>query len=116
MHYGAAALAARAAGAAELVNAAPYAVGSLRDTFATYPHMDAVLPAMGYSAEQLADLAATIDATPCDVVAIGTPIDLGRLIEIRHPSVRVTYRVVDTSAPTLDSIVDGFCAEHGIGE
>ena len=116
MRYGAAALAARDAGAAELVNAQPYAVGSLRDTFAAYPHMDAVLPAMGYSAEQLADLAATIDATPCDVVAIGTPIDLGRLIEIRHPSVRVTYRVVDTSEPTLDSVVDEFCAKHGIGD
>ena len=115
MHYGAAALAARAAGAAELVNAQPYAVGSLRDTFAAYPHMDAVLPAMGYSAAQLADLAATIDATPCDVVAIGTPIDLGRLIEIKHPSVRVTYRVVDTSEPTLDSVIDEFCAKHGIG-
>ncbi len=115
MRYGAAALAARAAGAAELVNAQPYAVGSLRDTFAAYPHMDAVLPAMGYSAEQLADLAATIDATPCDVVAIGTPIDLGRLIEIKRPSVRVTYRVVDTSAPTLDSVIDEFCAKHGIG-
>ena len=115
MAYGAAALAARAAGAAELVNAEPYAVGSLRDTFAKYPHMDAVLPAMGYSAEQLADLEATIDATPCDVVAIGTPIDLGRLIEIRHPSVRVTYRVTDTSAPTLDSIIDEFCAKRGIG-
>jgi len=115
MRYGAAALAARAAGAAELVNAAPYAVGSLRDTFAAYPHMDAVLPAMGYSAGQLADLAATIDATPCDVVAIGTPIDLGRLIEIKHPSVRVTYRVVDTTEPTLDAVIDEFCAEHGLG-
>jgi predicted GTPase len=116
MRYGAAALAARAAGAAELVNAAPYAVGSLRDTFAAYPHMDAVLPAMGYSAEQLADLAATIDATPCDVVAIGTPIDLGRLIDIKRPSVRVTYRVVDTSSPTLDSVIDEFCTKHGIGD
>jgi len=116
MRYGAAALAARDAGAAELVNAEPYAVGSLRDTFAAYPHMDAVLPAMGYSAEQLSDLAATIDATPCDVVAIGTPIDLGRLIEIRHPSVRVTYRVVDTSEPTLDSVIDEFCAKQGIGD
>jgi len=115
MRYGAAALAARAAGAAELVSAKPYAVGSLRDTFAAYPHMDAVLPAMGYSAGQLGDLAATIDATPCDVVAIGTPIDLGRLIDIRHPSVRVTYRVVDTSVPTLDEVIDEFCARHGIG-
>ena len=71
--------------------------------------MDAVLPAMGYSAEQLADLAATINATPCDVVAIGTPIDLGRLIDIDKPSVRVTYRVTDVSVPGLDDIVDRFC-------
>ena len=115
MRYGAAALAAKAAGATELVDARPFAVGSLADTYAKYPHMDAVLPAMGYSAEQLADLAATIDATPCDVVAIGTPIDLGRLIEIRHPSVRVTYRVVDLSEPTLDSVIDEFCTKHGLG-
>jgi predicted GTPase len=115
MRYGAAALAARAAGAAELVNAAPFAVGSLRDTFAAYPHMDAVLPAMGYSAKQLADLAATIAATPCDVVAIGTPIDLLRLIDIPQPSVRVTYRVTDTPGPNLDTLVDEFCAKHGIG-
>ena len=115
MRYGAAALAARAAGAAELVNPAPYAVGSLRDSFSAYPHMDAVLPAMGYSAQQLADLAATIEATPCDVVAIGTPIDLGRLIDIKKPSVRVTYAVTDSSTPTLDDVVDEFCAKHGIG-
>jgi predicted GTPase len=115
MLYGAAALAARAAGATELVDARPYAVGSLADTYAKYPHMDHVLPAMGYSAEQLDDLAATINATPCDVVAIGTPIDLGRLIDIKHPSVRVTYSVTDTSAPTLDQVVDDFCMKHGIG-
>ena len=115
MAYGAAALAARAAGAAELVNPAPYAVGSLKDTFAAYPHMDAVLPAMGYSAGQLADLEATIAATPCDVVAIGTPIDLGRLISIDKPVVRVTYRVADAGAPTLDDVVDAFLKKAGLG-
>ena len=115
MAYGAAALAARAAGAAELVNPAPYAVGSLTDTFAAYPHMDAVLPAMGYSAGQLADLEATIAATPCDVVAIGTPIDLGRLISIDKPVVRVTYRVADAGAPTLDDVVDAFLKKAGLG-
>jgi len=115
MRYGAAALAAREAGASELVNAAPCAVGSLADTFASYPHMDAVLPAMGYSAAQLADLEATIAACDCDVVAIGTPIDLARLIKIDKPVVRVTYRITDRGAPTLDEIVDGFCAQHGLG-
>jgi len=116
MHYGAAALAAEQAGAAGLVNAAPFAVGSLADTFAAYPHMDKVLPAMGYSAAQLADLAATIEATDAEVVAIGTPIDLARLIRIDKPVVRVTYRVTDTTSPGLDDVVDGFLSDHGLGD
>ncbi len=114
MRYGAAALAARDAGALELVNPAPFAVGSLAATFEAYPHMDAVLPAMGYSAEQLADLAATIAASDADVVAIGTPIDLARLIDIDKPVVRVTYRVRDAGTPGLDEIVDAFCEKHGV--
>lgn len=115
MRYGAAALAAKAAGAAELVDATPFAVGSLRDTFDAYPHMTDVLPAMGYSAAQLADLEATIAATDADVVAIGTPIDLARLITIDKPMVRVTYQVVDTSSPGIDTVVDDFLAKHGLG-
>ncbi len=114
MRYGAAAIAAQQAGAAELVNAAPFAAGSLVDTFAAYPHMDRVLPAMGYSAQQLADLEATIAATDCDVVAIGTPIDLGRLIRIDKPSVRVTYRVEDTGEPSLATVVSEFCERNGL--
>lgn len=114
MGYGAAAIAAERDGAAELVNAAPYAVGSLADTFAAYPHMTRVLPAMGYSAAQLADLEATINATPADVVAIGTPIDLSRLISIDKPVVRVNYRVVDAGDPTLDHAIDTFLAERGL--
>jgi len=115
MRYGAAAIAAREAGAAELVNAAPFAVGTLAGTFAAYPHMDAVLPAMGYSEQQLADLAATIAATDADVVAIGTPIDLERLIPIEKPTVRVTYRVTDAGAPGLGDVVSEFCERHGLG-
>ncbi len=115
MRYGAAAIAAEQAGAAELVNAAPFAKGSLVDTFAAYPHMDRVLPAMGYSAQQLADLEATINATNADVVAIGTPIDLARLITIDKPIVRVTYRVADTGAPGLEQIVDEFCRRNQLG-
>jgi predicted GTPase len=112
MRYGAAALAARAAGAAELIDATPFAVGSLRDTFAKYPHMTDVLPAMGYSAEQLDDLAATINATDADVVAIGTPIDLARLITIDKPTVRVSYRVVDREPPDINEVVDDFLRAH----
>lgn len=114
MTYGAAALAARAAGAASLVDPRPFAVGSLADTFRAYGHLDAALPAMGYSQQQLDDLQATIAATPADVVAIGTPIDLARLISIDKPVVRVSYRVVDTTPPGLDELVDGFCATHGL--
>ncbi len=114
MAYGAAAIAAKRAGAT-LVDARPYAVGSLAEAYAAYPHLNNVLPAVGYSATQLADLAATINATPCDVVAIGTPIDLGRLIAIDHRSVRVTYRVTDAGDPTLDDVVDAFIVEHGLG-
>jgi predicted GTPase len=114
MRYGAAALAAKAAGAASLVDATPFAVGSLKDTFAKYPHMTDVLPAMGYSAAQLADLEATINATDADVVAIGTPIDLARLIKIDKPMVRVTYRVVDREAPGIDEVVDDFLRDRGM--
>jgi len=113
MAYGAAAIAAEAAGA-ELVDPAPYAVGSLRDTFAAYPHLHKVLPAVGYSAGQLADLEATIAATPCDVVLVGTPIDLIRLIKIPQPSMRATYRIEDAGSPTLDDVVDEFLRERGL--
>lgn len=114
MRYGAAAIAAKNAGATELINPVPFAVGSLRDTFSAYPHLDSALPAMGYSKEQLADLEATIAASDADVVAIGTPIDLARLIHIDKPMVRVTYRVVDAGEPTLDAVIGKFCASHGL--
>ncbi len=114
MGFGAGALAARALGAAELIDPKPYAVGSLRDTFAAYPHLSEVLPAMGYSDAQLADLTATIEATPAEAVVIGTPIDLTHIIEISQPTVRVSYGVEDAGAPTLDEIVDGFLAQKGL--
>jgi predicted GTPase len=115
MPFGAAVLAARAFGAAEIVDPRPYAVGSIKAAFEQYPHLVDALPAVGYSAEQLADLQATIAAVPCDVVAIGTPIDLGRLIEIPQEAVRVTYAVEDAGEPTIDAIVDGFLARAGLG-
>ena len=111
---GAAALAALQCGAAELVDPRPYAVGSIKEAFEKYPHLTDVLPAVGYSEEQLRELEATIAAVPCDVVAVGTPIDLGRLISIGQPSVRVTYRVEDLTSPTLDDVVDAFLEQHGI--
>jgi predicted GTPase len=115
MAFGAGALAARSMGAAELIDPRPYAVGSLRDTFAAWGHLTEVLPAMGYSDEQLADLTATIEGSPAEVVIVGTPIDLTHIIAIRQPSVRAEYGVVDAGVPTLDEIVDGFLAEKGLG-
>jgi predicted GTPase len=111
MPYGAGVIAARRAGA-QIVDPRPYAVGSLRDTFAAWAHLSEVLPAMGYSPEQLTDLAATIAAVPCDVVLIATPIDLARLIEIRQEAVRVTYEVEDHGAPTLRGVVEEFLKDR----
>ncbi|MDY7107949.1 MAG: cyclic 2,3-diphosphoglycerate synthase, partial [Planctomycetota bacterium] len=93
MTYGAGHVAARNAGAAEIVDPRPYAKGSIRATFEKYRHLTEILPAMGYGSEQMAELEATINAVPCDVVLIGTPIDLGRLLKINKPSVRVRYEM-----------------------
>jgi predicted GTPase len=113
MTYGAGALAARQCGAAELVDPRPYAVGSLKACFDSYPHLKEVLPAEGYSPEQLRDLEATIRQTPCDLVLIATPIDLSRLIAIDHPALRVTYRVEDWGEPTLEQAVEKFIHQKG---
>jgi len=108
MAYGAGVLAARNYGAAELVDPRPYAVGSLRACFESYPHLQEVLPAEGYFPEQLRDLEATIRQTPCDLVLIATPIDLSRLMAIVQPTLRVTYRVEDWGEPTLEGVVEKF--------
>jgi len=115
MAYGAGALAARSHGAKELVDPRPHAQGSVKDTLDEYAHLTEVLPAMGYSEAQLADLQATIAATPCDVVIIGTPIDLTHVIEIEQPTVRATYQIEDAGSPTLADIIDDFISEHGLG-
>ncbi len=91
--YGAGLIAAREYGAAEIIDPEPAAVGSLRDVFDAYPHLDTVLPAMGYSEEQLADLEATIRNADPDVVVAGTPHDLARLIDVEMPVVRVRYEL-----------------------
>jgi predicted GTPase len=113
MPYGAGVVAARRAGA-EIVDPRPYAVGSLHEVFSAWAHLTEVLPAMGYSPEQLADLAATIAAVPCDAVIIATPIDLSRLIEIPQKAVRVTYGVADRGEPTIRGLVETFLRERGL--
>jgi predicted GTPase len=101
MPFGAGTVAARGAGAATLVDPRPYAVGSIADTFAKYPGIGPVLPAMGYGDHQLLDLAETVRAVPCDIVVVGTPIDLGRLIDVGRPVRRVSYELRDAGEPTL---------------
>ena len=108
MDYGAGVLAAQKYGAAQIVNPRPYAVGSLKACFEQYPHLKEVLPAEGYSPEQLRDLEATIHQTPCDLVIVATPIDLTRLIAISQPALRVMYRVEDWEEPTLKQVVENF--------
>ncbi|MBN2823594.1 MAG: GTPase [Coriobacteriia bacterium] len=114
MGYGAGVIAAREAGAAELVDPRPAAVGTIADTLHKYPHLTEVLPAAGYSAQQLADLQATIAATDCDVVVVATPIDLSRLIKIEQPNVRVTYRVEDAESMGVRDVVEAFLGQHGL--
>jgi predicted GTPase len=109
MPFGAGTVAARAHGAAELVDPRPYAVGSLRAVYEKYPHIGAVLPAMGYGDEQLAELAATIAATPCDVVVSGTPIDLTAALQqggaLPHPIRHVAYDLDDDTKVRLAELL-----------
>ena len=113
MPYGAGVVAARRAGA-EIVDPRPYAVGSLKGVFDSWTHLTEILPAMGYCPEQLADLAATIAAVPCDAVIIATPIDLSRLIDIPQKAVRVTYGVADRGDPTVRDLVEDFLRKRGL--
>jgi predicted GTPase len=105
MAYGAGALAARQYGASAFADPRPHAIGSLKACFDSYPHLKDLLPAEGYFPEQLRDLETTIRQTPCDLVLIATPIDLSRLITIKQPALRVTYRVEDWGEPTLEQVV-----------
>ena len=105
MPFGAGLVAARNAGAARIVDPRPYAVGSIKEAFEKWPQLSNVLPAMGYSEEQLAELEQTINAADCDVVVTGTPIDLGRLIDSRHPIRHVRYELEEVGEPTLSDVL-----------
>jgi len=105
---------ARKYGAAELVDPRPYAVGKLKETFEQYPELGPVLPSMGYSDQQKKDLAATIEATPCDLVVIGTPIDLNRVIKINKPSVKIGYELQEIGKPDLCDQICNFLKERNL--
>ena len=110
MAYGAGVVAARRFGAGEIVDPRPWAAGSLADTFAKYPTTGAVLPAMGYGGQQLADLQTTINHTPCDLVIIATPIDLNRIVDIHRPTERVRYELQEIGQPSLVDVLEQWLA------
>lgn len=105
MKYGAGVVAAQRIGAAEIVDPRPYVQGKIGETFKKYPNIGILLPAMGYGDQQIKDLEATINATPCDAVVIGTPIDLRRICNIEKPSTRVTYDLEEIGDTCLEDVL-----------
>lgn len=114
MKIGAGTVAARRYGARELVDPRPYTVGKITESFANYPDIGTLLPAMGYGEEQLKDLEMTINRTDCDAVVVATPIDLRRLINIKKPNTRVYYELQEIGRPNLDDILLEFGKAHNL--
>ncbi len=104
MAYGAGTVAARDAGAI-MIDPRPFAVGSLIEVFERYPHLGPILPAMGYGAEQIEELRQTVRAADCEVVITGTPMDLGRLVDLGHPARHVRYDIDEIGAPSLAEVL-----------
>jgi predicted GTPase len=108
MKIGAATVAAKRHNAAEIVDPRPYAVGSIAATYEKYPDIGVLLPAMGYGAEQVRDLEATIAKADVDAVVVGTPIDLARIVKIDKPNTRVTYELEEIGSPNLAELLADF--------
>jgi predicted GTPase len=106
MSYGAGVVAARRLGAAEIVDPRPFLVGSLAEVYERYPHIGALVPAMGYSDQQIRELETVINQAPVDAVVIGTPIDLRAVADIAHPATRVRYDLVEQGQPDLAAVLD----------
>ena len=104
MGYGAGVVLARRAGAT-LVDPRPWAAGSIKDVYSKFPHIGALLPAMGYSPEQRKDLEDTINASDADIVLIGSPIDLRAICDLNKPAVRVFYELEDIGEPSLETVI-----------
>ena len=116
MKIGAGTVAAERLGATEIIDARPFAVGSLIETFEKYQHITNVLPAMGYGEQQLKDLEETINNADCDAVIIGTPMDLTRVISINKPTTRVHYELDEVGTPNLSDILKDFIQEHKLAK
>jgi predicted GTPase len=106
MAYGAGWVAAKRYGAGKIIDPRPYAVGSIKDVYGKYPTTGNVLPAMGYGEDQMKELEATINAADADLVLIGTPIDLGKLLNLNKPSTRVRYDLEINGQPSLDDVIE----------
>lgn len=114
MKLGAGTVAALKFGAGEIIDPRPFVVGKLAETYEIYPNIGALLPAMGYSDEQLKDLETSINNTDCDVVIIGTPIDLTRIVNIKKPTARVFYDLQEIGKPDLSGILENFVKKHNL--
>lgn len=112
MAYGAGTVAAKNAGAGEIIDPRPFAVGTITDTFNKYTHLTNVLPAMGYGQKQISELEKTINNTDVDLVVSGTPIDITRVLKSSKPIVRVRYSVGEKTYKELESLVADFTKKH----
>lgn len=108
MSYGAGTIAAERYRAREIIDPRPYAAGSIAQTFSSYPDIKNLIPAMGYATHQIKDLEDTINATPCDLVLIATPVDLTRIIKINKPTVHVSYEIEEMGRPTIADTIERF--------
>jgi predicted GTPase len=113
MPYGAGTIMAQNAGAKEIVDPKPYAVGSIKEAYKKYLHLGDILPALGYGDKQIAELKETIERVPCDVIVIGTPIDLRRVMTINKPTVRVRYELKVLGPISLEQVLDEFLKRCG---
>lgn len=111
MKIGAGVVAAKKFSASEIIDPRPYLVGELKTTFETYPDIGTLLPAMGYGEKQMKDLEATINAVPCDLVLIATPVDIRRILRLEKPAMRVIYEAEEIGKPDLVSVLDEFLAK-----
>ena len=114
MSFGAGIVAAKKYNAKEIIDPRPWAVSTIKEVFEKFTQLGKLLPAMGYNKEQVAELETTINSVPCDTVVVGTPIDIGRLIDINKPLVRVKYSIEEITKPDLTDIMKSFCKERGL--
>ncbi|MEM0118482.1 MAG: GTP-binding protein, partial [Conexivisphaerales archaeon] len=108
MKEGIGAISAKKFGASELIDPRPFAKGSIKEVYERYPSLGPVLPAMGYSREQMLDLEHTINSIDCDTIVLGTPVNLARIISISKPTVRVRYEIHERSGTKLKEIISDF--------